>query len=234
MTSLPLRPIEMPAAIFDLDGTLIDSYDAHFSAWREISSVIGHSLSEEQFQSQFGLSNPPILSQLHELAGLSTPAPEVMAQLADDKEVRFRTLISGAFPIMHGVGRLLAELRDGGWKVAIGSSAPRGNIDLAIQEFSAVGIVFDAVACGCDVTQGKPAPDLFLLAASRLQMEPAACVVIEDAAAGVEGAGRAGMARVGLVSKGRTHDELKEADLVVDDLTELNAAVLGRMVAVNS
>ena len=65
-------------------------------------------------------------------------------------------------------------------------------------------------------------------------MEPAACVVIEDAAAGIEAAGRAGMAGVGLVSKGRTHDELKEADLIVDDLAELNAAVLGRMVGVHS
>ncbi|MDP7069949.1 MAG: HAD family phosphatase [Phycisphaerales bacterium] len=212
----------MPAVIFDLDGTLIDSYSAHFEAWRSVSRELGHTLTEQQFQRQFGLRNEPILRELHAWTGRPMPDAVGVETLADRKEARYRDLIAGRFPVMAGAEALIAALRAAGWLVSIGSSAPRANIDFCLERFIEVGVRFDAVACGCDVRQGKPAPDVFLLAAARLDADPADCIVVEDAAAGIEAARRAGMASVGMCSTGRTAEELARADLVVDSFLGLS------------
>jgi beta-phosphoglucomutase len=214
--------LKMPAVIFDLDGTLIDSYAAHFEAWTSLAAELGHPLTEPEFQRQFGRKNEPILEELHQWAGLPAPDAAAMESLAATKEERFRSIIGPSFPEMKGAAALIGSLRAAGWRVAVGSSAPRDNIDFCLAKFESSGVYFDAVACGCDVEHGKPAPDVFLLAASRLGVAPGQCVVVEDAAAGVEAAKNAGMGSVGLCSPGRTREELAAADLVVDSLQELN------------
>jgi len=213
-------------AIFDLDGTLIDSYAPHFKAWISVSAEIGHDLTEPQFQGQFGRKNEPILKELHELAGKPEPSVDRIDTLADIKETRYRALIGERFPEMPGAAALIGQLQQAGWKVAIGSSAPRSNIDFCIERFGHLGVQFDAVACGDDVIHGKPAPDVFLLAASRLGVAAKACIVLEDAVAGIEAAHRAGMGSVGVCSRGRTLEELSCADLVIERLSELNPSIL--------
>ena len=212
----------MPAVIFDLDGTLIDSYTAHFQAWTALAADLGHTLQEAEFQKQFGRKNEPILEELHGWLGLPSPDEATMATLATTKEERFRSIIGPSFPEMEGASQLIGSLRDAGWRLAVGSSAPRENIDFCLAKFQAVGVKFDAVACGSDVKHGKPAPDVFLLAAERLGVPADQCIVVEDAAPGVEAANRAGMTSVGLCSMGRTREELAAADLVVGTLHELN------------
>lgn len=214
------------AAIFDLDGTLIDSYAAHFKAWTSVAAEIGHTLTEPQFQTQFGLKNEPILMELHELAGRPLPSAEQVAQLAEQKELRYRAMIADAFPEMTGASSLIIALQHAGWKVAIGSSAPTANIDFSVERFNRMGVAFDAVACGDDVKCGKPAPDVFLLASARLGVAPASCVVLEDAAVGIDAARNAGMVSVGVCSTGRTRAELSHATMVVDGLDALSPSVL--------
>lgn len=222
------------AAIFDLDGTLIDSYNAHFAAWKTVSDEIGHALTETQFQQQFGRKNEPILKELHELAGRAVPTAAQIDQLAQIKETRYRALIGDTFPEMVGAVLLIHQLQGSGWKVAIGSSAPRCNIDFCVERFQALGVQFDAVACGDDVVHGKPAPDVFLLAASRLGVVPAACVVLEDAVAGIDAARNAKMGSIGVASTGRTRAELSHADRVVDCLSELCPASLAKFCEVSA
>ncbi len=220
----------MPAVIFDLDGTLLDSYDAHFEAWTALAADLGVVLSESQFQSQFGRKNEPILIELHEWAGRETPDDATIAMLAERKESHYRSVIGQALPVMPGAAALIHALRDQGWSVAIGSSTPRVNLEFARAAMESQGIVFDAAACGCDVTRSKPNPDVFLLAAERVGVAAEACVVVEDAPAGIEAAHRAGMASVGLASKGRTRDALAAAMCVVDALSELDVACLEDLV----
>jgi len=215
--------------IFDLDGTLVDSYAAHFHAWTTIAADLGHTLTEPEFQKQFGLKNEPILAELHAWTDSPAPSDEVVAALAAEKERRYRARISDVFPEMEGAAGLVGMLRDAGWRVAVGSSAPRENIDFCLERFRSIGAEFDAVACGCDVARGKPEPDVFLLAAERLGVNPAACAVVEDASAGIEAARRAGMASVGICSTGRTRDAFAEADHVVDTLTELGPDVFSQL-----
>ncbi|HEX8118708.1 MAG TPA: HAD-IA family hydrolase, partial [Pyrinomonadaceae bacterium] len=107
-------------------------------------------------------------------------------------------------------------LREEGWRQAVASSAPRANLEVIVE---ALGLsdYFAAVAAAEDVTEGKPDPQVFLVAAARLGVEPAHCVVVEDAPAGTEAARRAGMRCVGVLS---SHGGL-EADIVVRTLEEL-------------
>jgi beta-phosphoglucomutase len=218
--------VSQRGAIFDLDGTLIDSYAAHFKAWTSVAAEIGHMLTEPQFQSQFGRKNEPILMELHELAGKPCPTSSQIELLAEIKETRYLAMIAEDFPEMPGCVALILALRDARWKVAIGSSAPRSNIDFCIKKFKRLGIEFDAVACGDDVSRGKPAPDVFLLAASQLGVSPEACVVLEDAVAGIDAAKNAAMGSVGVCSTGRTRAELVHADIVIDCFSELTPDIL--------
>ena len=215
----------MLAAIFDLDGTLVDTYDAHMKSWQDIAGTIGHELTESEFSKQFGRTNDPIIRELFEWAGRSAPAPDEIEAYAQRKESDFRSMVQDEFPEMPGATVLLKSLHEDGWRLAAGTSAPMANAEL-FREKLGCGRLFETIVTGDDVTHGKPDPEVFVLAAARLGVPASSCVVIEDAAAGVEAAIRAGMASVGFCSKGRTPEELADADLVVASLADLGPAVL--------
>ena len=129
---------------------------------------------------------------------------------------------------MPGGLELLAGLHAAGFRLALGSSAPPENVELVIERLE-LGRWLDAVVTGRDVTRGKPDPQVFLLAAERLGVPPARCVVIEDAPVGIAAARAAGMAAVALASTGRTRESLAAADLVIDRLDELSPERLRRL-----
>jgi HAD superfamily hydrolase (TIGR01509 family) len=216
------------AAIFDLDGTLVDSHDAHFEAWSIVARELGHDLTAAQFRRQFGRTNPPIIRELLEWTAAPPPDDVRIAELAERKESLFRDRIAQSFPVMPGGPDLLEALRGSGWRLAVGSSAPPANVAASIAGLGAGGL-FEVSITGDDVQHGKPDPEVFLLAAGRLGVDPVRCVVLEDAPAGVEAARRAGMACVGLASKGRTREELADADLVVESLESLSPGTLERL-----
>ncbi len=220
----------MPGVIFDLDGTLIDSYEAHFKAWIKVAADIGHTLTEAQFAASFGRKNEPIIAELHEFAGRTVPDEAAVEVIAEHKETLYRGHVgAGLFPAMAGAAALIDGLKAAGWGVAIGSSAPRINVEFALDRFEPLGVTFDAVVCGCDVTRGKPEPDVFLHAADQLGLAPEDCIVFEDAAPGIEAGRRAGMVTVGIASKGRTHEELADADQVINHLNEHYVDSLGAL-----
>jgi beta-phosphoglucomutase len=210
----------MPAALFDLDGTLIDTYDAHHVAWRSACAKHDIDLTPEMFAWSFGRTNPAIIARLWPDHGFAMPDEAAMTAIADEKEADFRAELERHFPAMSGVPELLRDLRDAGWKIAIGTSAPQENLDLAIERLGIADLV-DATVCGTEVTHGKPDPEVFLKAAERTDTQPSECVVVEDAGAGIDAGKAGGMRTIGLVSTGRTHDELAHADLVVERFDQL-------------
>ena len=203
----------MKAVLWDLDGVLVDSAPFHLQAWRELMASLGRELSEADFQRTFGLRNDVVLRDL--LGDL--PAAEV-ERLGARKEALFRRAALGNIVALPGALALLRLLRERGLKLALVSSAPEGNIDLMLGSLG-VEADFDVIVGGEDVTRGKPDPEGFLLAAKRLGVPPAECVVIEDAQAGVEAAKRGGMRCVGVVG-GRPRQTLERADLVVEGLDD--------------
>jgi beta-phosphoglucomutase len=122
---------------------------------------------------------------------------------------------------MEGAVELIESLVHAGFRVAVGSSGPAENVQLSIEQLR-VGRLLSATVTGDDVKRGKPDPQVFLIAAERMCVPPARCVVVEDAPVGVEAARRGGMRVIALASTGRTVEQLRAADLVVNSLRELS------------
>jgi len=213
------------AVIFDVDGVLVDSYNAHLESWVRIARENGVEFTEDDFARTFGRTSRDIIREYWP----GEPDERRIRDIDDRKEALYREIIADSFPAMDGAADLIRALHDAGVAIAAGSSGPPENVDLAVSKLG-VGEVVQARVTGRDVTHGKPHPDVFLVAAKRLGVEPMRCVVVEDAAAGVEAAHRAGMRCVGLVSTGRTRDELAHAELVVDALSDLNPQRLRSLV----
>ncbi len=209
--------------IFDLDGVLVDSYQAHYESWRRLAAEQGFEYSREQFAATFGRTSRDILSH-HWMKPLSA---DQVAAADDRKEELYRQIIRQDFPIMPGGPELVHSLHRAGFLLAVGSSAPPANVELSI-ELLGLRDVFGAVVTGRDVQRGKPDPQVFLLAAERLGLAPAACAVVEDAPAGVA-AGRAGGMTVIALTGTATRQQLAAADLMVDRLDELSPARLQKL-----
>ena len=179
----------MKGVIFDWDGVVIDSSAEHERSWEILSEEISRPLPEGHFKRGFGKKNEVIIPEI--LGWAKDPAE--ISKLEERKETIYRELVRDrGVQILPGARELLVALRSEKIPRAIGSSTPRQNLD-AIFSATGLGEFFDAVACGDDVANGKPAPDVFLLAAQMLALAPADCLVIEDAHAGIEAAHRAGI-----------------------------------------
>jgi beta-phosphoglucomutase len=133
---------------------------------------------------------------------------------------------------MDGAAELVDALAADGVSLGIGSSGPAANVALGV-ELLELGSRFSATVTGADVTRGKPDPQVFLLAAERLGVPPAACAVIEDAVHGITAANRAGMTSIGLTGTA-TRDRLEHAQLVVDSLRELSPTRIRELAASRS
>jgi len=215
-------------AIFDWDGVVIDSSVQHEKSWELLAAEIGKSLPAGHFKKGFGKKNQLIIP---EILGWSHN-PEEIERLGDRKEELYRELVrDGGMTILPGARELLAGLKASGIPRAVGSSTSRANLD-SIFASTGLGEFFDVVVCGDDVVNGKPAPDVFLKAASLLGIPPRRCVVFEDALFGIEAGQRAGM-KVVAVATTNPLELLRHADRAVESLEEvrvedLQALVLSR------
>jgi beta-phosphoglucomutase len=213
-----------PAVIFDVDGVLVDSYQAHFASWRRLYRELGMEYTESAFAADFGRTSRDILSRT---LG-DDLSDQRIRELDDRKEALFRDILRSEFPPMVGAVELIDELAANGFLLAIGSSAPPENIALSLEKLGRA-TKFSAVVTGADVSRGKPDPQVFLLAAERLGVPPASCAVVEDAVHGIEAACRAGMASIALTGTA-TRDRFTEADLVIDRLGELSPARVRQLI----
>jgi len=212
------------AAIFDWDGVVIDSSAQHEKSWELLAAEKELFLPPDHFKQGFGKKNELIIRTI--LNWSQDPAE--VAALGDRKEVLYRELVRDhGVTILPGARELLHELREAGIPRAVGSSTPQDNLD-AIFRATGLGVLFDAVVCGDDVVHGKPAPDVFLKAASLLNIPPAQCVVFEDALFGIEAAQRAGM-KVIAVATTNPPELLRHADGVVPTLAGVRLADLQRL-----
>lgn len=211
----------MNAVLWDLDGTLADSREFHWRAWRDTMARHGVEISEAQFAASFGQRNDAILTTW--MGDAATP--EVIVEIGDDKEALYRSFVeaSGITPL-PGAAAWARRLHHAGWLQAIASSAPRANIEVMAKVLGFTGFMRALVGAE-DVRRGKPEPDVFLAAAARLAVPPDRCVVVEDAAAGIEAGRRAGMRTIG-VGLGLT-----AADVCVAALTDLPPDVFDRLIS---
>ena len=213
------------AVVWDLDGVIVDSAKAHDASWAAMARDFGVPYdSKRDFRAIFGRHNTDIISSLWDVTD-----PARIENMAVTKERSFREAASHLKPL-PGVLDIMSALKAHGWRQGIGSSAPAENIRVLL-EATATRDFIDAVASGDDVTEGKPNPQVFLLAFERLGVAPRNGVVIEDAPTGIQAAVRAGAAAVGVTTT-QTRETLLEAGahVVVGSLTELSVADLARLV----
>jgi beta-phosphoglucomutase len=217
-TPQPLR-----AVLWDMDGTLLDSAEYHWLAWREALAAERFPLTYEQFVATFGQRNDTILRGYF---GAEFPDAEVV-RIGAAKEVLYRTLVQErGIELLPGVRSWLTRLHVEGWRQAIASAAPRLNIEAILAALD-ITWCFDALVSAEDVQRGKPDPQVFLLAAERVGVPPARCIVVEDAPAGLEAGRRAGARTIGV----RTSHADLSADIVVGTLDELDEDAFERLLA---
>jgi beta-phosphoglucomutase family hydrolase len=213
------------AVIFDWDGVVIDSSAQHEKSWEILAAETGKPLPAGYFKKGFGKKNQAIIP---DVLGWSLD-PEEIQRLGNRKEALYRELVKqGGMKILPGARELLAALKASGIPRAVGSSTPRANLD-SIFASTGLGAFFDAVVSADDVVHGKPAPDVFLKAASLLGSAPQECVVVEDALPGIEAAHRATM-KVVAVATTNPLELLRHADWPVESLEEVSVAGLRALI----
>jgi len=192
------------AVIFDMDGVLVLTEDAHWKSWLEVARPRGAELSYAAFKSCFGRINPDCIPIL-----FGPRSPQESVAIAEEKEAAFRRIVKERVPLVPGIVEFLTSLQDLGVRLGVGSSGPPENVK-ALVEGGGIARFFSATVDGSQVKRGKPAPDVFLTCAQRLEVAPAGCAVIEDAPVGIRAAVAAGMLAVGVAT---THPgaELREA-----------------------
>lgn len=204
-----MKNLSVKACIFDLDGVIVDTAHYHFLAWRRLALELGFELTIEQNERLKGVSRMRSLEIILELACVDKTPAEKLA-LAEKKNRWFVEYLGDMLPdeIFPGVKQLIEDLREQGIKVALASSSKNAQTVVRLLN---IGNYFETLVDGSMITHSKPHPEIFLLAAQRLGVEPKFCLVFEDAEAGIEAAHAAGMRCVGVGSAAT----LGKADKVV-------------------
>jgi beta-phosphoglucomutase len=217
------------AVIWDVDGTLVDTAELHFAAWERLAASIGKPFTRADFAATFGKRNPEIIRQLFGTAY----ADDAIDDLGFRKEEFYRAAARRGVDLLPGARSLLEGLHAAGVRQAIGSSAPLANLDL-ILALTDTRRFFDAIVSAEDTQRGKPDPQVFLVAADKVGVPPARCVVMEDAVAGVQAAKAAGMKCVAVRFVGHhPADALAAAgaDLVVPSLEQVDVPAVWRLLS---
>ncbi|WP_308662870.1 HAD family phosphatase [uncultured Alistipes sp.] len=208
------------AALFDMDGTLVDNTLAHMRAFEIFCARYGVTGWKEKLSQAFGMGNDDIMR-------LIMPAELIrergLASLAEEKEAIYREIYAPEIRPVKGLVPLLESLRAAGVRCAVGSSGCRANVDFVLEKCR-IGEFFDARISGDRVTRCKPDPEIYLTAAAALGMAPADCVVFEDAKAGIESARRAGVGRVVALATTLPREVLEretDADVIGETFADL-------------
>jgi beta-phosphoglucomutase len=211
------------ACIFDLDGVIVDTAHYHFLAWKRLAKELGIDLTLEHNERLKGVSRMHSLDIILELGGISLSDHD-KEMLANKKNSWFVDYVERMAPeeIFPGVKQLIHELRVKGLKVALASSSKNARTVIKLLH---IQNDFDAVVDGGMIVHSKPHPEIFLLAASKLGVDPKACLVFEDAEAGVEAAIAAGMKVIGIGSP----DQLNKADKVIAKTGEFSLDTLQKL-----
>lgn len=208
------------ACLFDLDGVLVDTAIYHFQAWKNLGKNFDYELSVEQNEELKGVSRVASLDRILSWANKEASQAEKNAWLIEKNE-NYLALISHMNPseILPGVLDFLKQIKELGYLIALGSASK--NAEIILQKTGLISW-FDAIIDGNHVQKSKPDPEVFLKGAEALKVSPEACIVFEDASAGVEAAKRAGMKAIGIGDP----MVLDEADKVIPSFSGVQAVNL--------
>lgn len=215
------------ACLFDMDGVLVDNTDFHVNAWLQFAQKHNRPLTKAQYVENI---NGRVSADAMAYVFQRPIPPGELIVLTEEKEAIYRDLYRPHLQPAPGLLDFLGALRDQGVKLAVGTSAPESNVRFTLDGLP-LRPYFNAVVDSSMIHKGKPDPEIYLTAAERVSVEPAHCIVFEDAFAGIEAGLRGGM-KVVAVATTHTHDELVDtgAALIVDDFRGLTVDAVRQLV----
>lgn len=220
---MPERNRSLKAAIFDLDGVIVNTVPFHFGAWKAMFAEYGKKFTFGVYKEKVD-GIPRMAGARAVLRDLSEKELEKAAQ--KKQRLYLQHLNKRSIPVYKNSVKLIKELRKN--KVKIGVVSSSRNCSYILKK-SGLSRLVDAEVNGKEITRGKPHPQMFLRGAEKLKVKPRDCVGFEDAILGVKAIKRAGMKCVG-IDRYRNPQRLKEADIVVSDLRQIKVAKLKELV----
>ncbi|MFH1722331.1 MAG: HAD family phosphatase [Candidatus Altiarchaeota archaeon] len=215
----------MKGIIFDGDGILFDSFNANLKAHQEVLARYGVLFTKEYYLQSQGRKTQEMHRESFEKAGL--PFPENIDKISDEKNLLYRKSFLGEVLMLPGVRDFLKDLKKENVLVAVATAMFSKNISALLEKFD-LNDFFSVVVSGDDVKRAKPDPEIYRLAAEKLNLDPRECVVFEDAPLGVKSAKAAGMKVVGVLTGSGEREELEKggADLIIETLNQFSVGDL--------
>ena len=206
--------------IFDLDGVIVDTAKYHYLAWRNLAEELGFEFTKEQNELFKGVSRKRCLEILLDIGEIKATQNQFDTWMVE-KNIDYLKYIEkmDASEILPDVPKVLEYLKGDNFPIALGSASKNAG---PILEKVKLTSYFNSIVDGNSVTTAKPDPEVFLIAAKNLNVEPENCVVFEDAVAGIEAANAAGMVSIGIGDS----NVLAEADYNFNDFTEMDISFL--------
>jgi HAD superfamily hydrolase (TIGR01509 family) len=212
-----VAPSEIAAVVFDLDGVLLDSEAAWVEVKREFTEENGGRWKQSAELDMLGMSSTEWSRYMHDELDVPVPPEQISSEVAGRLVERYRQRL----PLLPGAVEAVRSLARH-WPLALATSSNRNVIDLVLEE-AGIADAFAATVSSEEVARGKPAPDVYLDAARRLEVDPGACVAIEDSSNGIRSAHAAGMAVIAIPNRDfpPEPDALALAAVVLDSLEQL-------------
>ncbi|QLG45743.1 beta-phosphoglucomutase [Costertonia aggregata] len=213
--------------IFDLDGVIVDTAKYHYLAWKKLANELGFEFTHEQNELFKGVSRKKCLEILLDIGGINATQEQFDVWMVEKNEDYLRYIEEmDASEILPDVPKVLQFLKEHNVPVALGSASKNARPIL-----EKVGLLhyFDSIVDGNNVTKAKPDPEVFLLAAEKLNVLPKNCIVFEDAVAGIQAANIANMVSIGIGDE----NVLSEADFNFNDFTEINLGFIQELAKLN-
>lgn len=210
--------------IFDLDGVIVDTAKYHYLAWKNLADELGIEFTIEDNENFKGVSRRRCLEILLEMGGISVSKEQFEAWLVEKNEDYLQYILKmDENEILPDVKRILNYLKERKIPMALGSASKNA---IPILEKVSLLRYFDAIVDGNAVTKAKPDPEVFLIAAAKLGVDPLGCVVFEDAVAGIEAANSAKMLSIGIGDS----EVLSESKFSFEDFTKIDIDFLNKLV----
>jgi HAD superfamily hydrolase (TIGR01509 family) len=207
----------MKAVIFDMDGVIIDSEPIHLEVDIQTFKDLGYNITSEELGKYVGSTNEYMFEHIKKRHNISESIEDIIKNKVELTKTKIKQL--DIEPI-EGIRELLIDLKNKNIPTAIASSSPRDFIDVVISKFK-LKDYFTYIISGEEVENGKPAPDIYLEAAKKLEFSPGNCIVIEDSRNGVIAAKAAGMKCIGLQNINSGDQDLSKADIIVKSISDI-------------
>ena len=212
------------AALFDMDGVLVDNHEMHLESWRQFFKRKNMDVSDAEITRHFGSTN---VDYMRAIFGESISMDEIH-QNGREKEQIYREIYAGKVKEVNGLTPFLKDLKSKGFVIAVATSGPMENIQFILKE-THTAAYFDVLVDAFMVEKGKPHPDIYQKAAKKAGADPAHCIVFEDSTQGIESGNAAGMKVIGLAT---THpaEKLKNTIKTMNDFTETDASTIMQII----